>query len=66
MMREMVQGPRQAIMCLERRPIFLFHLHMRGRNVNLHFILQLERRRDAIEVEAVCGGLLRVEEVGPG
>ncbi len=42
------------------------HLNMRWGNVNLHFILQLERGGDAVKVETVGGGLLRVKEVRPG
>ena len=65
MMREMVQGPRHAMICLAQRPVF-FHLNVRWGDVNLHFVLQVERGRDAVQVEPVGGGLLRVVEVRPG
>ncbi len=44
----------------------LSHLNVSWGNVSLHFILQLKRGGDAVKVEAVHGGLLRVKEVGPG
>ncbi len=63
-MREMVQAaPRDDMFGAASR---FFHLNVRWGDVNLHFILKLERGRDAVQVEPVGGGLLRVVEVRPG
>jgi hypothetical protein len=64
-MREMVHGPRQAMMDVFGAATRFLYLDMCRWNVNFDFVCQLKGCRNPVEVEAVGSGLLSVVEVRP-